>query len=310
MSQDDILAELEAEVARSQAKANKNQEKPLEIEVEEDFVEEVKEPEAEKPKELAKEDNSDEEEYGKKVQNRIKKLVDQRRQAELQTRQYQEQMAQLQSRLDRLEKGNTSRVENEFNVRYKQTKDALAKAVEEGDTKAQLDFTEQLADMRAAMRIAELQKMQRQNESVSPTVGRAQQMAKRPAPQKAMQWWEKNQWFNAQGYERETNAARAIDVQLDIEGYDKESPEYYNVLDKRLRKMFPELNSEEEVEELSKPKEKSRVPVAPTAGGSGAYKGNRVRMSQDQLRMARELGIRDEKSLKLYADEIRKQNRS
>jgi len=167
-----------------------------------------------------------------------------------------------------------------------------------------LDFTEQLADMRAAIRIAEMQKQQAAAQSVSPTVGRAQQVAQQPAPPKAMDWWQKNRWFNSPGFERETAAARAIDVQLDLEGHDKNSDDYYELLNNRLLNVFPELNSGGE---QSKPRAKSRAPVAPTAGGSGTYKGNRVRMTQDQLRMARELGINDEKSLKRYANEIKQQ---
>ena len=217
----------------------------------------------------------------------------------MQTAQANEQVAQLTARLERLEQGNTSRVENEFNQRYAQTKQALAKAVEEGDTQAQLNFTEQLADMRAAMRIAEMQRQQQASQAVSPTVGRAQQVAQQPAPKKAMDWWEKNRWFNAAGFERETAAARAIDVQLDLEGHNKESDEYYELLNNRLQKVFPELKSGSE--EPSKPRAKSRQPVSPTAGGSPSYKGNRVRMTQDQLRMARELGINDDKGLKQYA---------
>jgi len=299
MSQEEVLAEIEKEINKTKGQKDDD----LEIEIAEDEAEEPQEEVAAKEKESDSEDS----EYGAKVQNRIKKLVDQRRDAEVQTRQAQEQVAQLQARLERLEQGNTHRAENEFNQRYEQTKEALTKAVEEGDTKAQLDFTEQLADMRAAIRIAEMQKQQAAAQSVSPTVGRAQQVAQQPAPEKAMDWWQKNRWFNSPGFERETAAARAIDVQLDLEGHDKNSDDYYELLNNRLLNVFPELNSGGE---QSKPRAKSRAPVAPTAGGSTAYKGNRVRMSQDQLRMARELGIRDEKSLKLYADEIRKQNRS
>jgi len=77
------------------------------------------------------------------------------------------------------------------------------------------------------------------------------------------------------------------------------------LLNNRLRNVFPELLSGEN---KSKTKVKSRQPVAPTAGGS-SYKGNRVRMTADQLRMARELGITDEKALKKYANEIQKSNR-
>ena len=296
MSQEEVLAEIEKEIEKTKGQKDDD----LEIEIAEDEAEEPQEEVAAKEKESDSEDS----EYGAKVQNRIKKLVDQRRDAEVQTRQAQEQVAQLQARLERLEQGNTHRAENEFYQRYEQTKQALTKAVEEGDTKAQLDFTEQLADMRAAIRIAEMQKQQAAAQSISPTVGRAQQVAQQPAPPKAMDWWQKNRWFNSPGFERETAAARAIDVQLDLEGHDKNSDDYYELLNNRLLNVFPELNSGGE---QSKPRAKSRAPVAPTAGGSGTYKGNRVRMTQDQLRMARELGINDEKSLKRYANEIKQQ---
>ena len=61
-------------------------------------------------------------------------------------------------------------------------------------------------------------------------------------PEKAVLWWEKNNWFNGVGFEQETAAARAIDVQLDLEGYDKNSDEYYELLDQRLRARFPTLS--------------------------------------------------------------------
>ena len=294
--QENALAHIEKEVKDASGDEN------FEIEVTEEVEEPKQETKAEEPQQ------EEEPEYGEKVQKRIKKLVDQRRDAELQTAQANEQVAQLTARLERLEQGNTSRVENEFNQRYAQTKQALAKAVEEGDTQAQLNFTEQLADMRAAMRIAEMLRHQPASQAVSPTVGRAQQVAQQPAPKKAMDWWEKNRWFNAAGFERETAAARAIDVQLDLEGHNKESDEYYELLNNRLQKVFPELKSGSE--EPSKPRAKSRQPVSPTAGGSPSYKGNRVRMTQDQLRMARELGINDDKGLKQYAAEIQRQQRS
>ena len=293
-----ILEEIEAEIQKA-----KGEPEEFEIEVVDEPVQEARE-EAKDVAEEAKQDD----EYGPKVQKRIQKLVNQRREAEIQARQIQEQNAQLQKRLERLEHGSQQSAEKAFNQRYSQTKAALEQAVEEGDTKSQVAFQEQLADMRAAMRIAEMQRQQtQQRAAASPTVGRAQQAAQNPAPPKAMQWWQANNWFNAAGFERETAAARSIDVQLDLEGYDKNSDEYYQVLNSRLQKMFPELSSGASP---SKARTKSRPPVAPTTGGSSSYKGNRVRMSQEQLRMARELGINDEKGLKKYEAEIRRQQRS
>lgn len=293
MAENDIMNEIEVEIKKA-----KGDVEDFEIEVIDDPVQEARE----EAVDVAKE--QEEPEYGPKVQKRIQKLVSQRREAEIQARQTQEQNAQLQKRLERLEQGSQQSAEQNFNQRYAQTKQALHKAVEEGDTDAQVNFQEQMADMRAAMRIAEMQKQQRQQRSAA-SPPRAQQAAKNPAPPKAMSWWQQNNWFNASGFERESAAARAIDVQLDLEGFDKNSDEYYDHLNNRLQKVFPELSSGSSP---SKPRAKSRPPVAPTTGGS-SYKGNRVKMSQDHLRMARELGINDANGLKKYEAEIRRQQR-
>lgn len=297
----EAVEQVEQEIAETIRKAGS--EEPLEIEIVEEPDQEVEpEPEATPEQEA---------DYGEKVQRRIKKLVDQRRAAELQARKNQEETAQLKARLERLEQGTATQAQtqaqNAFQSRYNETREALMKAFEEGDTKAQLDFTEQLTDMRASARIAELQSRQKAAQAESPTVGKAERAAAEPpTPKKAMDWWEKNRWFNSGGYERETAAARAIDVQLDLEGYDKESDSYYEQLNNRLLSVFPELSSGSEP---VKSKPKSRSPVAPTAGGP-TYKGNRIRMTNDQLRMARELGITDEVGLKKYEAEVRQQRRS
>ena len=298
MAENDIMNEIEAEIKKAKGEVD-----DFEIEVIDDPVQEAREEAVDVAEEQEEQEEPD---YGPKVQKRIQKLVGQRREAEIQAREIQEQNAQLQKRLERLEQGSQKSSEDLFNQRYAQTKQALHKAVEEGDTEAQVNFQEQMADMRAAMRIAEMQKQQsQQRAAASPTVGRAQQAAQNPAPPKAMNWWQQNNWFNAAGFERETAAARAIDVQLDLEGFDKNSDEYYDHLNNRLQKVFPELSSGSSP---SKPRTKSRPPVAPTTGGS-SYKGNRVRMSQDHLRMARELGINDANGLKKYEAEIRRQQR-
>ncbi len=298
MANEDVVNEIEEEIKKA-----KGQPEDFEIEITDDPKKEA----VEEAKDVAEEKKVEEEaEYGEKVQKRIKKLVDQRREAEIQARQMQDQNDQLSKRLERLEQGSVKNNEQAFNQRYAQTKAALTKAVEEGDTEAQVNFQEQMADMRAAMRVAEMQKQMRAQRAVSPTVGRAQQAATQQVPEKANTWWQQNRWFNSNGFERETAAARAIDVQLDLEGFDKNSDEYYENLNNRLLSMFPELNSGASP---TKTRAKSRQPVAPTTGGS-SYKGNRVRMTQDQLRMARELGITDEASLKKYEAEIKRQQRS
>ena len=300
--QEKILEEIEAEI-----QAAKGEPEDFEIEITDEPEQKPERPQ-EEPVEAADDQEPD---YGPKVQKRISKLVSQRREAEIQAQQIQAQNAQLQKRLERLEQGSQQNAEQEFNARYQQTKQALHKAVEEGDTEAQVNFQEQMADMRAAMRVAQAtdqyrrQDMQRQQQRQQQQPQRQQQAQGNQPPEKAMSWWQQNNWFNATGFERETAAARAIDVQLDLEGFDKNSDEYYAQLNGRLQKVFPELKSGPS----PKQRPKGRSPVAPTTGGSSAYKGNRVRMTQEQLRMARELGINDERGLKKYEAEIRRQQR-
>jgi hypothetical protein len=266
----------------------------LEIEIEEPKSEES-------PKEETK---SDSEEYSARVQRRISKLVQQRKDADANAKAKDEELSQLKTRLERLEKGESEQARQNFENRYRGVKQQMQKAIEEGDTVKQVEFSEQLADIRAAMKVSELQRHQTKiQRTQSPTVGRAVQPQ---APKKAMDWWGRNQWFNAEGFERETAAARSIDVQLDLEGFDKESDQYYETLNNRLQKIFPELISTKETSVKSRPKSRQTV-VAPSAGGSSVKTGNRVRMSKEQLRMAREIGLTTPEQIRAYEAELKKQ---
>jgi hypothetical protein len=239
--------------------------------------------------------------YSIDVQKRIKKLIAQKKNAEDEVTDLKSKNDSIMLRLERLEKGSETQEKNKLNEHYHLTKKALAKAIEEGDTEKQVQFNEQLVDMKTAMQLQNLQKTMK---PVSPTVDKAKEVSNNPTPQKAMQWYQNNNWFNAKGFERESAMARSIDVQLDIEGYDKYSDEYYHMLNSRLQKVYPELvSTTNDNVTTNKARQKSREPVSPTAGGS-TYRGNRVKMTQDELRMARELGITDEASLKRYQSEL------
>lgn len=297
-----VMEEIEREIEVTKAKGNQD----FEIEIAEN-QEEKPEQEAKPEVETKVDNNPADKNLTRRVQSRINKIVAQKKVAEDRALKQEQENADLRARLEKLEQGSQQQVATDFQNKYAQTKQALHTAVEEGDTKAQVEFTEQLADMRAYARNQELQKQRMAQTPIPQQVQPQAQPQPKPIPAKANDWWAKNDWFNQEGFERESAAARAIDVQLDLEGHDKESDDYYNMLSSRLQKMFPELISSENVTE-SRPKAKSSI-VAPSTGGS-VYKGNRVRMTADELRMARELGINDEASLKKYAAEIQKSKRS
>ena len=302
MSNDEkeVLAEIEQEINKTKA------ENGLEIEIIDDKPEpqQVSE-EKTVEKEAVEQKDQENEEYGQRVQRRINKLVEQRRETEAELEESRMANKALEERLSRLEQGSEQNARSQFQQKYDDTKAALAKAIEEGDSKAQLDFTEQMADMRASVKIADMQRHYAQPQQQNPPLVEEEQRVPQ-SPPKAYVWHDKNKWFNSAGYERQSASARAIDVQLEMEGYDKNDDSYYKELDNRLQNVHPELYSQNE---SPKKKVKSRNPVAPTAGGS-TYKGNRVRMTRDQLSMARELGITDENGMKMYEKEIQAQSRN
>jgi len=299
--QESVLEEVNAEINESiEESKNKLKEQELEIEVtDERPVKEEKKPVEAK---IEKKPEIGDEDYSLAVQKRIKKLIHEKKTSDEEKEALQMQMSQMAKRLEKIEKSNETQGQNQLAEHYNLVKKALGKAIEEGDTEQQIKFNEELVDIKTAIALQNQAKANKvQTETNSPNVGRAQQQATNPAPEKAMTWWKENNWFNSKGFEKETAMARAIDVQLDIEGFDKNDAQYYNELNNRLQKSFPELISNTEVS-VSKPRQ-SRQAVAPTTGGQ-VYRGNRVKMTSDQLRMARELGITDPEHIKKYAKEI------
>ena len=300
--QDETLAEVNAEINENiEESKNKLKEQDFEIEIsDEPSIIEKKEVKDNKP-------TIDDKHYSKSVQNRIKKLISEKKTSDEEKEALQHQMSQMAHRLEKIEKSNQKQGQNELAEHYNLVKRALGKAIEEGDTEQQIKYNEEMVDIKTAIALQNQARANKvQNETNSPNVGRAQQQATNPAPEKAMSWWKNNDWFNSKGFEKETAMARAIDVQLDIEGFDKNDAIYYNELNNRLQKSFPELISNQEVS-VTRPRQ-SRQAVAPTTGGQ-VYRGNRVKMTHDQLRMARELGITDPEHIKKYAKEINNLNR-
>tara|TARA_R100001440_G_scaffold20817_1_gene34483 strand:- start:378 stop:1322 length:945 start_codon:yes stop_codon:yes gene_type:complete len=295
---DSINDEINSEIEKVKQKGTEDLEIELvEKPVEEPVVEEKKQ-EKKDPADVTEEEKK---KYSEDVQKRIKKVLAQKHEAEAKSAELLEQVSEMKKRLEKIETSNEKQGQNQLREHYDLTKKALAKAIEEGDTEAQIKFTEELGDLKTTLAVQRLAK--EQGKRAMPTsIDTAQQTSKNPPPQLAMRWWQDNKWFNSKGYDQETAYARSIDVQLDIEGYDKNTPEYYSELNNRLQKKYPELISIDEVVE-DKPRAKSRQAVAPTTGGSG-YRGNRIRMSQQELAMARELGITDPDALKKYAKEI------
>ena len=97
-------------------------------------------------------------------------------------------------------------------------------------------------------------------------------------------WVENNTWFGED--EIMTLAAFSIDQKLIQEGYDPKTDEYYNEVDKRLRKNFP--HKFEESSATSKPQQK--VASAGRVAGNTSSK-RQVKLSPAEVQMAKRLNV-------------------
>ena len=253
-----------------------------------DSDEKAKEPESEPVTE------SEDDPVSARMQKRIDQLTARRHEAERREATKDQQLQELHARLENIETGQNQAAVQTFQEKYDQVKKDLMAAAEEGDTARQVGLTEQMADMRATARMAEVSRNQQ------PLQQQPQQPVGQEAPQAAYDWWNKNKWFNTPENSAATAFARAIDVQLEQEGYDKNSPDYYTELDNRCQEKFPELYTEHG-------NAKAKPPTSPSGGkkrSSKRSKDGRIQLTRDQLNMARELGITTEVQLKAYAKEI------
>ena len=122
------------------------------------------------------------------------------------------------------------------------------------------------------------------------------------ADQKAIAWQKQNSWFGED--EEMTSLALGMHERMVKQGVDPTSDEYYEALDKNMRKRFPEkFEDSEEVEITPKPRAKPSSVVAPATRSTAPKK---VRLEPRQVQMAKRLGV----PLDLYAQYVVKEMRS
>jgi len=181
-------------------------------------------------------------------------------------------------------------VQNELD----QAKQKFKAAYEAGDSDALVDAQEALA--------AAKYKAERVN-NFKPAVAQPQNTVVQPAPRpeqkvqvdsKAKAWQDANSWF---GDDKEMTAlALAVHQDLVESGVDTSSDEYYEKINARVRKRFPEAFTSE--------KRKSSV-VAPATRSTAPRK---IVLTQSQVQIAKRLGLTNEQYARAVAEEMRKQN--
>jgi hypothetical protein len=196
----------------------------------------------------------------------------------------QEESNQLRQRFDALDTSFVSEYESRVTTQMDQAEQALARAMEIGDTAAAVEANKRIASL--AIENDRLSQAKRQQES---RVQYAQQPQSRQQPQemrrpdaRAQEWAAQNDWFGQD--EAMTFAAFGIHKRLvESEGFDPATEEYYTELDRRISEKFN-----------MPAKTPSRRPAQTVAGvsrTSGRSSGKKVRLTPSQVAIAKKLGV-------------------
>ena len=108
-----------------------------------------------------------------------------------------------------------------------------------------------------------------------------------PSP-KAREWAQKNTWFGQD--QVATSVAFAVHKQLENEGFDTDSDEYYSEIDKRVQQELPHKFNVEA-------KKNVQTVASATRNTSTGRKQNRIQLTPSEQALAKKLGV----SFKDYA---------
>jgi len=272
---------------------------------------EVTEEKTETPVEEKKESKSEEEkpnlnESRRDYQGRIDKLVFQKREAERREKAALEYAKGIQKKFDNnLQKLNSTddqylkELDARVDAQREQVKVALQSAIESQDASKIMEANDKLTQLavekekarleitnREQQKKAEEEKSkQQQNVQAEPQTAESSQTTPQITP-KAKKWAEDNKWFGTD--EVMTNAAITIHNNISQEGIEVDSDEYYNEVNSRLKRYFPESFDKTDDE----PKKETPKPVQTVASAGRSQQGRRtVKLTKSQVAIAKRLNV-------------------
>jgi len=223
----------------------------------------VQETETTKQEEV-KQDDGKLEEYSKGVQSRIAKLTRKMREAERReqaaleyAKSVEEKRKQLESRFQKSDLDNLDRFEKNINSGLEAAERELAAAIESSDAKSQIAANKRIAELsfeNARIKQAKQSREQMKTEESVQTESRPVEQPQQNIPMpdvKAEAWASKNVWFGSN--RAMTNTAISHHQDLEGEGYDTTSDEYYKEIDRRMKVDFPTKFGNNEAEKTSAP---------------------------------------------------------
>ena len=247
------------------------------------------------PLAASEEDNFDKAENA--TQKRIDRLTKKMREAERQREEaikyaqgVQTEAEKLKKRMDALDNSYVNEYSTRVETQMGTAEQELARAIEIGDTNGVIEAQRKITSLAIENDRAKQAKMQ-QERYAQQAAAQQQQQVQQPMPQqqprrpdpKAEQWAQRNSWFGDD--EAMTYAAFGVHKKLvEDEGFDPQSDEYYNELDKRMATEFPhKLNGGS--------KRPAQTVASVSRSTSGRSSGKKVRLTPSQVAIAKKLGV-------------------
>jgi len=232
------------------------------------------------------------------TQKRIDRLTKKMREAERQREEavryaqnVQAEAAELKKRMDTLDTNYVNEYSSRVETEMATAEEKLARAIEIGDTAGVVEAQRKItrlaiendrAEQAKAQQERYAQQVRAQQESKVQTP-MPQQQPRRPDP-KAEQWAARNAWFGSD--EAMTYAAFGVHKKLvENEGFDPQSDEYYNELDRRMATEFPHKLGN------GGSKRPAQTVASVSRSTSGRSSGKKVRLTPSQVAIAKKLGV-------------------
>ena len=243
----------------------------------------------------SEEPSQEHEEYSKKVKRRIDRLTKKAREAERQqqaaveyARGVQAENSQLRNRVQDLDQGYIEEYGDRVATQSESLSRDLETAIATNDTSSQVEINKKLSQL-----AIEEERVKAAKQQQSEAAQRAQQVQAqaaapaRPDP-RAVEWAERpeNHWFGED--DAMTFAVFGIHKTLvEQEDFDTDSPEYYRVIDERIREAFPhKFRGTTSYTGGNRPQQ--AVASATRSGPSGR---KTVRLSPSEVTIAQKLGV-------------------
>ena len=304
-----VDVDIKEEVNESEVATEESNIREVPAETKEEVKEEVKEEEVKE--EEVKEPKDELEEYSAGVKKRIDKLTRKMRESERReeaaiqyAKKVQEENLKLKNRSSETDKLYVSDLSSRIESQIEAAKINLKNAITNGDADAQVNYQREISAL--TQEEDRVGREKRRLENIKPIVdpsyegprnadGTPDRRSYNPNPppqtppdKRAVEWADKNSWCGED--QVMTYAAYGVHQQLtEQEGFDPRSDEYYEEIDRRLKKEFPHRFKDSKTGDNSS----NLKPVQAVASANRSTKTGRrtVRLTPSQVAIAKKLGV-------------------